>query len=105
MHLKLLLASGLALTAGLAGGAYATMMSAPPVPSHSAYRTIADPETMTVSAESGAYLQDHPAVDGKILKRLHPGATVTVIEKVESGTWAHVKVGDQEGYIDIRLLK
>ena len=106
MYLKLMVAAGLILAVGPTSGAYAEMMSVPPpVSLHSAFRTIADGGTMTVIGESGAYLQDQPSTAGKRLERLVRGTTVTVIEKVKSGTWAHVKADDKEGYIDMKLLK
>ena len=96
----------LALAANLAvlGQASAGMI-VPPLAMAPAVETIADVE-MTVSNQYGyANLRQKPTTSSKLLDKLPQGTKVTVIEKVAGGTWAHVKVGGKEGYIQAKLLK
>jgi uncharacterized protein YgiM (DUF1202 family) len=96
------LALATALTLGHA--AFAGTMSVPPVPLSSMYQTVADIQ-MKVWAAGGANLRAMPTTSSKILAKLPAGTTVTVIEKVAGGSWAHVKVNGLDGYIDSRLVE
>jgi uncharacterized protein YgiM (DUF1202 family) len=59
-------------------------------------------------AHSYAHLREKPTSHSALLATLKQGTKVEVLEKVagtEHGKWAHVKVGSQEGYIALNLLK
>jgi uncharacterized protein YgiM (DUF1202 family) len=58
---------------------------------------------MMVSSQT-ANLRAKPATNAKIIEKLPRGTKVTVLDKASSH-WAHVKVNDKEGYIDMKLLK
>jgi len=97
--------SGALAVAFLAVGATAATMSTPPLPSASAYETVAYTE-MTVSNSYGyANLRQGPSASSKLLDKLPQGTKVIVIKKVSGGLWVHVKVGLKEGYIQTKLLK
>jgi uncharacterized protein YgiM (DUF1202 family) len=62
---------------------------------------------MTVS-HSYAHLREKPTSHSALVATLKLGTRVDVLETVpgvEHGKWAHVKVGTQEGYIAVNLLK
>jgi uncharacterized protein YgiM (DUF1202 family) len=60
--------------------------------------------TMVVS-HSYAHLRKGPDTKSAVLATLKKGTKVDVIEKVAAGKWAHVKVGNTEGYVAVSLLK
>jgi uncharacterized protein YgiM (DUF1202 family) len=95
-------ASAVALMAGLGGAGHAAPISIPPASSTSGYLAVADMEMM-VSSQT-ANLRAKPATNAKIIEKLPRGTKVTVLDKASSH-WAHVKVNDKEGYIDMKLLK
>ena len=77
-----------------------------PVPPVSGYLSVAAVQ-MTVS-HSYAHLREKPTSHSALLATLKQGTKVDVLETVagvEHGKWAHVKVGNQEGYIALNLLK
>ena len=99
------LACAFVISVAAVGSAAAGVISSPNLPAVSLAQTVADQE-MTVSNSYGyANLRDKPSAAGKILGRLTEGTKVVVIDKVASGTWVHVKVGDKVGYIKANLLK
>jgi uncharacterized protein YgiM (DUF1202 family) len=105
MRLATAAALALAVAASPLATASAGILSAPPLPAASAVLATADVE-MTVSNSYGyANLRAKPSTSGKLLDKLPQGTKVTVIETVAGGTWAHVKVGGKEGYIQAKLLK
>src|SRR6516165_9247059 len=102
MSRSLILAAAL-LAAAPAGVASAGMIAAPPLPTSSGYETVAATQ-MTVS-HSYAHLRAKPTTKSALLATLKQGTKVEVLEKVDHGKWAHVKVGGKEGYIALTLLK
>ena len=98
------LAAASLLLALSAGSASAGMITAPALPTDSGYLTVAATATMTVS-HSYAHLREKPTSKSALLATLKHGTKVEVLEKVDKGKWAHVKVGDKEGYIATSLLK
>jgi uncharacterized protein YgiM (DUF1202 family) len=95
------------LLAGLsAGTASAGVMTMPMPPLESSYLSVAAMQMMV--AHSYAHLREKPTSHSALLATLKQGTKVEVLEKVagtEHGKWAHVKVGSQEGYIALNLLK
>src|SRR6266404_4975090 len=86
-----------------ATGASATMLSLPvPIPL-SAFQTIADRQ-MEVAVDN-THLRSRPTSNSTKLATLKIGTKVDVVEMVNSGTWAHVKVDGKTGYIRADLLK
>jgi uncharacterized protein YgiM (DUF1202 family) len=78
--------------------------SSPPGPDMtSQYQTIADRQ-MEV-AVNDTHLRSKPTTQSTKLATLKIGTKVDVIELVDNGQWAHVKVGSKTGYIRIDLLK
>lgn len=89
----------------LAGSAYAGPIAQMPIAIAPAVQTVADVE-MTVSNEYGyANLRQSPGSWSKLLGKLPEGTKVSVLEKVASGAWVHVKVNGKDGYIQAKLLK
>ena len=86
-----------------ATGASAAMLS-PPVPVlPSAFQTIADRQMET--AVNDVHLRSKPSSNSTKLATLKFGTKVDVVEMVNNGTWAHVKVEGKTGYIRADLLK
>jgi hypothetical protein len=85
------------------GGASASMLhTAMPSVTSPSVQTVADMQkTVSVSA---AVLRAKPTVASAKLAVEKKGTVVDVIEMVDSGAWAHVKVNGKEGYIASRLL-
>jgi uncharacterized protein YgiM (DUF1202 family) len=91
----------------LMGAAFATMASnlnagvfrTPAQPMPSLYQTVAEKQ-MTVRAVNGVNLRK---TNGQVLAKLKHGTKVTVIGI--SSTWAHVRVGNMEGYVSSQFLK
>ena len=97
----------IALLAALsASAASAGVMTVPVPPVESGYLSVAAVQ-MTVS-HSYAHLREKPTSHSALVATLKQGTKVDVLETVaglEHGKWAHVKVGGQEGYIAINLLR
>ena len=96
----------IALLAGLSASAASAGVMTLPVPPVSGYLSVAAVQ-MTVS-HSYAHLREKPTSHSALLATLKQGTKVDVLETVagiEHGKWAHVKVGSQEGYIALNLLK
>jgi len=105
MRLTLPAAWACAILTASIGTASAAMISATPAPSTTTVLTVADTQ-MTVSNPYGyANLRAKPSTSAKVLQKLTKGTKVTVIEKVDNGTWSHVKVGTEDGYVLTKLLK
>ncbi|HEX9449645.1 MAG TPA: SH3 domain-containing protein [Dongiaceae bacterium] len=106
-HLSAGLVASLATAALFASAvpqnASALSISAPQVAPASAAITVADMQA--VVSHAYAHLREKPSTNSKILAKLNKGTKVDVIEKVEGGKWAHVKVNNLEGYIATNLLK
>jgi uncharacterized protein YgiM (DUF1202 family) len=97
----------IALLAGfLASAASAGVMNMPKPPLASTYLSVAAMQMMV--SHSYAHLREKPTSHSTLVATLKQGTKVDVLEKVagvDHGTWAHVKVGGQEGYIALNLLK
>ena len=94
------------LTAFSANAAWADVMTMPMPQVQSSYLSVAAMQ-MTV-IHSYAHLREKPSSHSPLVATLKQGTKVDVLEKVaglEHGKWAHVKVGSQEGYIALNLLK
>ena len=97
-------ALGVAIAFGFAHGTFAGVMSIPTIQPAPMYQTVADMQ-MKVWSHNSVHLREKPTTKSKILAKLKPGTTVTVVEKVRGGLWAHVTVNGMEGYIDSRLIE
>jgi uncharacterized protein YgiM (DUF1202 family) len=94
------------LAVSSAGAASAGVMTMPTPPVESGYLSVATMQMMV--SHSYAHLREKPTSHSALVATLKQGTKVDVLEKVagvEHGTWAHVKVGDKEGYIALNLLK
>jgi uncharacterized protein YgiM (DUF1202 family) len=89
--------------ASTASGASAAMLSLPVPTPLSAFQTVADRQ-MEVAVDN-THLRSHPTSSSTKLATLKIGTKVDVIEMVNNGTWAHVKVESKTGYIRADLLK
>jgi uncharacterized protein YgiM (DUF1202 family) len=69
----------------------------------SAFQTIADRQ-MEVAANN-VHLRSKPTTQSTKLATLKIGTKVDVVELVDNGQWAHVKVAGKTGYIRVDLLK
>jgi uncharacterized protein YgiM (DUF1202 family) len=69
----------------------------------SAFQNIADQQM--VVAVNQAHLRSKPTTQSTKLATLKSGTQVDVVEMVNNGTWAHVKVAGKTGYIRADLLK
>jgi uncharacterized protein YgiM (DUF1202 family) len=85
-------------------GALAGTLSIPRLPVEPTYRTVVDIQ-MKIWSNGSVNLREKPTTKSKVLTKLKPGTPITVMEKVEDGLWAHVKVNGMEGYIDSRLIE
>ena len=56
-------------------------------------------------AVDNTHLRSHPTSSATKLATLKIGTKVDVVEMVNGGTWAHVKVDGKTGYIRADLLK
>jgi uncharacterized protein YgiM (DUF1202 family) len=83
--------------------ASAVTISVPQIAPASTAISVAD--TQAVVSHPYAHLREKPSTSSKILAKLNKGTKVEVIEKVEGGKWAHVKVNNLDGYIATNLLK
>ncbi len=99
---QILLVTGLCLV-GAATGASAAIFSLPLPAVHSAFQTIADHQ-MEV-AVNDTHLRSKPTTQSTKLTTLKLGTKVDVVEMVDNGKWAHVKVAGKTGYIRADLLK
>jgi uncharacterized protein YgiM (DUF1202 family) len=97
------LALALAASLTLAGGASAADIATPAAPSAATVRTIADQQMQV--GNNYAHLRSKPTTHSDKLATLKKGTKVDVVEMVENGKWAHVKVNGKEGYISANLLK
>jgi uncharacterized protein YgiM (DUF1202 family) len=106
-HLSAGLVASLATAAILAIAApqtaFALSVSVPQIAPATGAITVAD--TQAVVSHAYAHLREKPSTSSKILAKLNKGTKVEVIEKVEGGKWAHVKVNNLEGYVATNLLK
>ena len=101
---KLFSYSAMALSAVLfAGAADAASPQTPPSSSGTTVVQTAD-VTMVVN-HSYAHLRKEPNTKSDILATLKKGTKVDVLEKVQGGKWAHVKVDKFEGYVAASLLR
>jgi uncharacterized protein YgiM (DUF1202 family) len=87
----------------LAGGASAADIARPAAPTVATVRTIADQQMQV--GNNYAHLRSKPTTHSDKLATLKKGTKVDVIEMVENGKWAHVKVNGKDGYISANLLK
>ena len=79
-------------------------MISPPVPAlPSAVQTIADREMQV--AVNDTHLRAKPTTHSARLATLKRGTKVDVLELVDHGKWAHVKVVGKTGYISANLLQ
>jgi uncharacterized protein YgiM (DUF1202 family) len=89
--------------ASAATGASAAMFS-PPVPAlPSALQSIADRQMQV--AVNDTHLRAKPTTHSTKLATLKRGTKVDVVDLVDHGKWAHVKVAGRTGYISANLLK
>jgi uncharacterized protein YgiM (DUF1202 family) len=96
-------AAALCIAALSGHAASAANLTAPALPDHHAYITVAAMDAeVSVSA---ANLREKPTTHSKKLAKLARGTKVSVIEKVADGKWAHVNVDGKDGYIFASLLK
>ena len=100
--LKILAVALVAFAVGT-GSSTALMFSTPIPALKSSFQTVADMQ-MKVAVKS-ARLRAKPTTSSAQLASLKRGTLVDVIEMVEGGTWAHVKVKGLEGYVSANLLK
>ncbi len=94
----------IAVSISLSGAAFAGILSAPKsLPVDQGYLPVAD-MTMTVGTPN-SHVRAKPTTKSKLLTTLPKGSKVTVIEKVANGSWVHVRIGNIDGYMAIKLLK
>ena len=94
----------IAASMSLPGIALAGTLSVPKhLPVDQGYVTVAD-MTMTVVTPN-SHVREKPTTKSKLLTTLPKGSKVTVMEKVANGSWVHVRTGNIEGYMAIKLLK
>jgi len=103
MRISYLAAVGFAAAVMATSGAWAATLSMPAAPAAPALHTVADMQMVVSNAY--AHLREKPTTKSKLLGTLNKGTKVDVVEKVEGGKWAHVKVNNMEGYISANLLK
>jgi uncharacterized protein YgiM (DUF1202 family) len=93
-----------AASISFSGAAFAGTLSTPKnLPITQGYLTIAD-MTMTVVTQN-SHVRAKPTTKSKLLTTLPKGSKVTVIEKVDNGSWVHVRTGNIDGYMATKLLK
>jgi uncharacterized protein YgiM (DUF1202 family) len=97
------LALAIAASLMLAGGAWAADIAQPAVPGAATPSLIADHQ-MEVG-NNYAHLRSKPSTHSAKLATLKKGTRVDVLEMVENGKWAHVRVNGKDGYISANLLK
>jgi uncharacterized protein YgiM (DUF1202 family) len=97
------LALALAASLMLAGGASAADIATPAAPAAATPQMIADHQMLV--GNSYAHLRAKPTTHSAKLATLKKGTKVDVLEMVENGKWAHVKVNGKDGYISANLLK
>ena len=85
------------------GAASAGMISTTPAPDTASIVRVADTEMTVQNSYGYANLRDKPSTSAKVVQKLPQGTKVTVVKV--AGGWAHVKVGDKEGYVRSQLLK
>lgn len=95
-------ATAIAFGSLMSGAASALTISVPQV-AHPAAIDIAD--TQAVVTHAYAHLREKPTTSSKLLGTLKKGTKLDVIEKVDGGKWAHVKVNNLDGYVATNLLK
>jgi uncharacterized protein YgiM (DUF1202 family) len=88
----------------LAGAAQAAAPQSVASPTPPAFVQTSNDVTMVVS-HPYAHLRKAPDTKSAVLATLKKGTKVDVIQKVAAGKWAHVKVGNTEGYVAVSLLK
>ncbi len=91
--------------AGLIDNAPAGLIKGLPITEVRPIRAAADIEMMVSNKYGYAHLRQQPSEYSKLLATLPEGTKVIAIEKVSSGSWVYVKVGDKEGYIQVNLLR
>jgi uncharacterized protein YgiM (DUF1202 family) len=99
----LALALAIAGSLMLAGGAAAADIAQPAAPAAATPRLIADHQ-MEIG-NNYAHLRSKPTTHSTKLATLKKGTRVDVLEMVENGKWAHVRVNGKDGYISANLLK
>jgi uncharacterized protein YgiM (DUF1202 family) len=87
----------------LVGAASAADIAAPAAPTVATVHTVADQQMEVTNGY--AHLRSKPTTHSAKLATLKKGSKVDVIELVENGKWAHVRVNGKEGYISANLLK
>jgi uncharacterized protein YgiM (DUF1202 family) len=106
MRLTLPAAWACAILVASIGTASAGMISTTPAPATTTSVLRVTDTEMTVANPYGyANLRAKPSTSAKVLQKLTKGTKVTVVEKVDNGTWSHVKVGTTDGYVLSKLLK
>lgn len=101
-HIHILPVACLCLLAATAGASAA--MFSPPAPSlPTAFQTIADLQMQVIVNDT--HLRAKPTTHSARLATLKRGTKVDVVELVDHGKWAHVKVVGKTGYISANLLK
>jgi uncharacterized protein YgiM (DUF1202 family) len=103
MHHSRVLSVVCLLLAGAANAASAGTFRLPVPDMPATYQTIADRQ-MEV-AVNNTHLRSKPSTQSTKLATLKAGTKVDVIEMVDNGQWAHVKVEGKTGYIRADLLK
>jgi uncharacterized protein YgiM (DUF1202 family) len=101
-HFRVLALACLCL-ATAAAGASAAMISPPAPAQPSAFQSIADRQMLV--AVNDSHLRAQPTTHSARLATLKRGTKVDVVELVDHGKWAHVKVVGKTGYISANLLK
>src|SRR5713226_6632542 len=101
--MKRFLAIGCVLATIAASTASAATFPMPAPNGPGGFLTIADREM--VVAVNDTHLRSKPTTQSTKLATLKTGTKVDVVELVDNGAWAHVKVAGKTGYIRADLLK
>jgi len=101
---KLVLTSATMLSAVLLAGA-ADAASPQTAPSTTVATVVRTADVTMIVNHGYAHLRKEPNTKSDILATLKKGTKVDVIEKVQGGKWAHVKVDKFEGYVAASLLR
>ena len=103
MRYRHILAFACVCLASAATGASAEVF-APPVPAMpTAFQGAADRQMQV--AVNDTHLRAKPTTHSDRLATLKRGTKVDVVELVDHGKWAHVKVAGKTGYISANLLR
>jgi uncharacterized protein YgiM (DUF1202 family) len=101
--MKSLIATGCLIASVVATGALAAPQSVPVPNSSPPIVTVADRQMEVAVANT--HLRMKPSTQSAKLATLKVGTKVDVMGMVNNGQWAHVKLGEKEGYIRADLLK